>query len=75
MRQPRQTLYAYFLQDVSGEWLLRADTNRGYLIRQQREDAKSYTVTSIETYTMRPGESHYPNARVRANRPSRALAR
>jgi hypothetical protein len=60
MRQPRRTLYAYFLRDVSGEWLLRADTNRGALIRQQRIDAKSYEVTTIETFALRPGESHGP---------------
>lgn len=55
VRQPHaKVIHVYWLRDVSGEWLMRSDTNRRHLQqRRGRERANQYECTEIEQYVPR----------------------
>lgn len=60
-RQPRRKLYAYWMQDVSGEWLLRSDTNWRAIKSEHRIESWAYPTTQIDEFTTKaPLVTHAP---------------
>lgn len=49
-RRPNEKIYAYWLQDVGGDWLLRANSSRRGLEVRRRTEGKRYRVTEIGVF-------------------------
>lgn len=49
MRRPADRIHAFFVRDVSGEWLLRTDTNRRRLAKK-RTSMIHWQVTKIRVF-------------------------